>query len=204
MTAIAHVLRRAGSWQGPASDHVVLSYADRLLRRRRLYCASGAALLVDLAETLGVVAGDAFETGAGGFVEIAAADEPLAEIHADGATLVRLAWHIGNRHTPAEITPGRIRIARDHVIEDMLARLGASVAHVSAPFSPEGGAYGTGRVMGHDHGHSHTYGHLHGHGHSHGHAHTHGLADDHSPGHDHGPAHDHGHGTGPDSAHRDA
>ncbi|MEL6235006.1 MAG: urease accessory protein UreE [Pseudomonadota bacterium] len=192
MTAIAHVVRRAGSWQGPPSDHVVLSYADRLLRRRRLYCASGAALLVDLAETLSLVAGDAFETGQGNFVEIAAAEEPLAEIHADGATLVRLAWHIGNRHTPAEITPGRIRIARDHVIEDMLARLGATVAHVTAPFSPEGGAYGTGRVMGHDHGHTPEHGHVHHHGQAPEHGHT----------SEHGHSHEHGHGSDADRPHR--
>ena len=68
------------------------------------------------------------------------------------AVLARLAWHVGNRHTPAEIGDGRILVQRDHVIEEMLARLGAAVRHVTAPFRPEGGAYGHGRTHGHHHG----------------------------------------------------
>ncbi|MEM9048692.1 MAG: urease accessory protein UreE [Pseudomonadota bacterium] len=179
MSAVAYRLRRAGTWDGPPQDRVVLSYAERLLRRRMLTCETGAKLLVDLPETVSVSAGDAFEVetgrgsetgsgtetgtgtgkrmapGTGRLVAVVAAQEPLAEIRADGAdgaALVRLAWHVGNRHTPAEIGPDRIRLLRDHVIEDMLQRLGATIHHVTAPFTPEGGAYGIGRVMGHDHG----------------------------------------------------
>ena len=69
------------------------------------------------------------------------------------AALARLAWHVGNRHTPAEILEGRLRILRDHVLEDMLIRLGAEIRHLEAPFRPEGGAYGMGRTHGHSHSH---------------------------------------------------
>ena len=84
-----------------------------------------------------------------------AAPEPLAEVAAEGAELARLAWHVGNRHAPAQIGAGRLWIRRDHVLEAMLARLGATVRPVMAPFTPEGGAYGHGRTHGHSHGHGH-------------------------------------------------
>ena len=96
--------------------------------------------------------GDALVLEDGGLVAVEAAAEPLVEVTAPPAALARLAWHIGNRHTPAEIGGGRILVQRDHVIEDMLARLGARPAQVMAPFRPEGGAYGHGRTHGHHHG----------------------------------------------------
>ncbi|HCQ64977.1 MAG TPA: urease accessory protein UreE, partial [Rhodobacteraceae bacterium] len=76
------------------------------------------------------------------------AAEDLLEIRGD---LTRLAWHIGNRHTPCQIEPARLLIQRDHVLHDMLVKLGAEVSEVVAPFMPEGGAYGHGRTHGHAH-----------------------------------------------------
>jgi urease accessory protein len=148
MTALhAHAVRR-GDAEG-AFDRVVLDYADRFLRRKRLATAAGAELFVDLPETVSLDDGDALVLADGRLVAVEAAPEPLVEITAPPETLARLAWHIGNRHTPAEIGPGRIRIRRDHVIEAMLARLGADLRPLTAPFRPEGGAYGHGRT--HDH-----------------------------------------------------
>jgi urease accessory protein len=72
--------------------------------------------------------------------------------------LPRLAWHLGNRHTPTAIEPDRILVRRDHVLADMLRRLGAEVRDVSAPFDPEGGAYATGHpTRGHGHGDGHDH-----------------------------------------------
>ena len=88
----------------------------------------------------------------------------------DAAQLARIAWHLGNRHLPAEIGDGVIRIRPDHVIEAMLVRLGAQVVHVDAPFQPEGGAYAGERPQGHQH---HSHDHHHGHNHSHSHDHDH-------------------------------
>ena len=151
----AHILRRAGAWSGPAADRIALDYEARFLRRRRLVTAGGLDLLVDLPEAVSLNAGDALELADGRLVEIAAAPEPLLEI--TGPDLARLAWHIGNRHTPFQIEPGRLLIRRDHVLADMLTRLGATLAEVEAPFTPEGGAYGHGRTFGHDHGHDHAH-----------------------------------------------
>ena len=145
---VAHTLHRAGDWPRLATGRVVLGYDDRFLRRRRLTMASGEPFLVDLAETTNLLAGDAFGLDDGRLVEIAAADEAVLVIRGD---LVRLAWHIGNRHTPCQIGPDRLVIRADHVLADMLRGLGASVTEAREPFTPEGGAYGTGRTMGHAH-----------------------------------------------------
>ncbi|HEU0222434.1 MAG TPA: urease accessory protein UreE [Paracoccaceae bacterium] len=151
----AHVLRRAGGWTGPAFDRAILTAEERFLRRRVLTLARSGSLLVDLADPAALVDGDALETTDGRLVEVVAAPEPLAEITAPPEALLRIAWHVGNRHTPCQIAPARLLIRRDHVIEAMVAGLGARLVHVVEPFSPEGGAYGPGRVLGHDHPHDH-------------------------------------------------
>lgn len=133
-------------------DFIALTYSARLLRRRRLESAAGCNFVADLAETVGLKEGDAFLLDGGRQIAVKAADEDLLEIRGD---LVRLAWHIGNRHTPCEISPDYLRVSLDHVLEDLMRRLGANVTHISAPFHPEGGAYGHGRTFAHAHGHKH-------------------------------------------------
>lgn len=133
-----------------ADDRVVLSYDDRFLRRKRLVCESGASVMVDLAETVSLDDGDALVTDDGRRVAVVAAQEPVMQVR--GANLARLAWHIGNRHTPCQVDEGYLVIRRDHVLEGMLRGLGADLTPVIAPFRPEGGAYGHGRTLGHDHG----------------------------------------------------
>ena len=144
---------------GPASDRLELTYEDRFLRRKVLDLASGGKLLVDLPQTISLDHGGRLVTTEGAEVEVSAAPEPLLEITGD---LTRLAWHIGNRHTPCQIEPDRLLIQRDHVLADMLEKLGAQTRPVTEPFTPEGGAYGHGRTHGHSHAGAH--GHDHGHG----------------------------------------
>lgn len=149
----ASTLHRAGHWPCLATARVVLGYDERFLRRKRLHTAAGEPFMADLPETTNLLAGDAFELSDGRLIEIAAADEPVLVITGD---LTRLAWHIGNRHTPCQIEPHRLLIRADHVLADMLVGLGATVTPALAPFTPEGGAYGLGRTMGHEHGgHAH-------------------------------------------------
>jgi len=159
----------AGSWDGPAADTVVLDYDDRFRRRIVLEGQGGTRLLLDLGEPRLLHDGDGLKLDDGRTVVVAAASEKLAEITcADTGELVRVAWHLGNRHLPTQLLAGKLRIRKDHVIIDMVKRLGARVELIDAPFEPEGGAYGHGKVTGHDHGHSHSHDHGHGHG-SHGH-----------------------------------
>lgn len=150
-TLRAHGVARGGG--ADARDRVVLDYRDRFLRRKRLVTEAGNALVVDLPETVSLDDGDGLLLAGGGLVAVAAAAEPLVAVTApDARGLARLAWHVGNRHTPAEIGPDRLLVQRDHVIEDMLRRLGATLTPLMAPFRPEGGAYGHGRTHGHHHG----------------------------------------------------
>lgn len=157
-------------------DEVHLTYEDRFLRRKVLTRISGDALLVDLPNTTSLDHGGVLVTDQGE-VAIRAAPEDLLEV--TGTDLPRIAWHVGNRHTPCQIEPDRLLIQRDHVMADMLAKIGATTREVTEPFTPEGGAYGFGRTHGHshshDHGHTHDHTHDHGreHGHEHGHAHSH-------------------------------
>ncbi len=139
-----------GQWHGAAEAVVTLSYDERFLRRKRLMTDAGEPLMVDLAQTLSLDPGDALETDDGRRIEVRAADEPVVRV--TGPNLARLAWHIGNRHTPCEVQESWLVIRQDHVLEAMLVGLGASLTHVIGPFRPEGGAYGHGRTLGHDHG----------------------------------------------------
>lgn len=138
----------AATWSHVASDTVVLDFDRRHRRRIAMTGEKGVAFLLDLAEATALRDGDGIVLEDGRIVEVRAAKEPLAEITAMSPDqLVRLAWHLGNRHLPAALSGDRLFIRRDHVIEDMLESLGANVRHVEAPFDPEGGAYS------HDHGH---------------------------------------------------
>ena len=146
---VAERVRASGDWTG-ASECCVLSYDDRFLRRKRLTCESGLQFLCDLEKTTSLNEGEALELSDGRLIEIQAAAEPLYEV--SGPDLARLAWHIGNRHTPCQIGESALLIQRDKVIGHMLEHLGASLKEVFRPFTPEGGAYGHGRTHAHEHG----------------------------------------------------
>jgi urease accessory protein len=171
MTLTAHAIRRDLP-PGTEAETLTLDYEGRFLRRRRLVTDASRPLLVDLPETVSLDEGDALETTSGELILVRAAPEALVEVTADPLTLARLAWHVGNRHTPARIEHGRLLIRADRVMEDMLARLGATIRHVTAPFTPERGAYGHGRTHGHHHGgptddpHAHAEEHPHAHDHA--------------------------------------
>ena len=128
---------------------ITLEFEARFLRRKRMVTDCGMAFMVDLAETVSLDAGDAFFLDDGRQIIIQAAAEPVVEIR--HKNLAKIAWHIGNRHTPCEIRQDCLVIRRDHVLEDLLVRLGTILAKTEAPFNPEGGAYGFGRTHGHTH-----------------------------------------------------
>ncbi|QFU08045.1 Urease accessory protein UreE 1 [Rhodobacteraceae bacterium THAF1] len=145
--------------QGTGADSVTLDYAGRFLRRKRLVSDGGRAFVVDLPHTVSLDDGDAFALENDTLIAVRCAEEALLRISGD---LARAAWHIGNRHAPCQMTSDHLLIQRDPIIEDMLTRLGLTVAHVTAPFRPERGAYGHGRTHGHDHSHAHSHDHTHG------------------------------------------
>jgi len=190
-------------WTETPADTVVLDFDDRHRRRMAMTGTHGLAFLLDLENAVALRGGDALVLEDGRLVEVVAAAEPLVEIKgADPHHLIRVAWHLGNRHLPTQIMPKALRIRRDHVIEAMVKGLGARVIEIEAPFDPEGGAYAEAAAHGHaheshaheDHTHeAHTH-EAHAHeGHAqHKHAH-HDHAHDHHHAHDHDNRHGHGH-----------
>jgi urease accessory protein len=141
-------IKAPGTWPAAAvADRVVLDAGDRNRRRIVLTGEKGTEILLDFAKPVGLRDGDGLVLDDGSIVLVAGAPERLIEIRAGSAlACARLAWHLGNRHTDVQIVGDRIRIRRDHVLEDMLRGLGAHLEPVDAPFDPEQGA---------PHGHSH-------------------------------------------------
>lgn len=155
----AHTIKAKGTWAGPPTDRVVLSYDDRFRRRILLTGENGTKVLMSLKDALHLQTGDALETEDGSLIEVVAAPERLIEIRCDSEThLLRVAWHLGNRHLPTEINGTCLRIRFDKVILEMVQGLGAKTEEITEPFNPEGGAYG---------GHSQVHSHEHGHNHAH-------------------------------------
>ena len=152
----------AGSWRADPLCVVTLNKDQRHRRRIVLSSDTGLEFLLDLPDAIQLCHGDGLQLEDGRVIEVLAEAEELLEVRGQNTHhLLRLAWHLGNRHLEAQIEQGRILIRRDHVIEDMLAGLGATTAHVVEPFSPQGGAYA-------DHGHGGHHHHHHaGHGHDH-------------------------------------
>lgn len=153
----AIAVETAAEAAGSVAGCVTLAYDDRHRRRMTLRTDTGETILLDLPEARHLHEGDRLLLEDGRRVLVRAAPEPVVEVRAsDARGLARLAWHLGNRHTPAQILADRLRIRPDHVLEDMLLRLGARLERKDAAFDPEHGAYG------HEHGHGHGHEHAHG------------------------------------------
>ena len=154
----ASIHRPAGHWpKEEAAGTLTLDFDGRHRRRIRLTADQGEDVLLDLPNAVAMADGDGLQLDDGRWLKIQAAPELVVEIrHQDFNQLVRFAWHLGNRHLPMEIRDEVLRIRPDHVIEDMLHRLGADLVKVQTPFQPEGAAHGH-----HDHNHNHD-GHHHG------------------------------------------
>ena len=134
---------------GTPTATVTLAYDDRHRRRLRLVTDDGRPFLLDLAEARVLRDGDLLALDDGTLIQVRAAAEAVLDITAaDSRAVARIAWHLGNRHAPTQILPDGLRIRADHVLEHLLTdHLGAAVTATTAPFDPEGGAYG--------HGHEH-------------------------------------------------
>jgi urease accessory protein len=148
---------------------LVLSYDARQKHRFLARLEDGSELAVELPRGSVLADGDVLETSAGTHVLVRAAAETLSVARApDALLLARVAYHLGNRHVALEITSARVKYRHDHVLDDMVQRLGAEVTCETAPFFPEGGAYGRGSRHGHGHAHQHAGEHEHPHDHEHG------------------------------------
>ena len=156
-----------------------LPFESRQKSRLRTRLASGEEVGLMLPRGEILRGGDLVAASDGRVVEIISQEEKVLHIEADSPrNLAKAAYHLGNRHVPVEVGDGFLRIAEDHVLEEMLKKLGARVSKLEAPFEPEAGAYAGGRhqhdEMGHGgkiHDHHQDHDHKHGHDHDDDHAH---------------------------------
>ena len=195
------IVRKAAVKPDRVADTVTLDHEGRHRRRVALNGEGGLDFLLDLDKATALDDGDALKLEDGRLVAgQGRAASALLEIRAENPLrLLRVAWHIGNRHTPAEIDGrrdlhrGRPRARRDGPRPGLHGDAG------DAPFQPERGAYD------HDCGHDHRPRHHH-HGHDASRArtitmtHGHGTTTHHEPRHAprsrprarcHGHEHDH-------------
>jgi urease accessory protein len=139
----ALIHRPAGHWpKDKAAGALTLDFDARHRRRIRLTTDQGEDVLLDLPKAVAMADGDGLQLEDGRLLKVQAAAELVVEVkHKDPNQLIRIAWHLGNRHLPTEIRDHVLRIRPDHVIEDMLHGFGADLAKVQTPFQPESGAY---------------------------------------------------------------
>ena len=151
----------------PAAGRLILSYDARNKSRFRARLENGDEIAIMLPRGTVLAHGDRLLTDEGPSYEVVAADESLSvATTSDPLLLARAAYHLGNRHVPLQIGIGRLAYQHDHVLDDMLRRLGLSLAYESAPFEPESGAYGHAHAH-HDHAHGDDHHHESGHHHHH-------------------------------------
>ena len=130
MVLRATSFRRAEPLDDEPFDIVVLDADERHIRRKRITLTHGAEIMVDFERPVKLEHGDRLVLDDGRVAQVVAAEEELMEVRGrDAAHLVQLAWHIGNRHLPAQIEAGRMLIRRDKIIRHMLETLGAYRSH---------------------------------------------------------------------------
>ena len=130
-------------------DTITLTYNKRFIRRKKLVSDNNFEFLVNLPETISLEENSAFVLENGSLILIKYAKEPLIEIVSEN--LMKIIWHIGNRHIPCQIESNRLLIQEDKVIEELIIKLGGKIKKIYQKFCPEGGAYGLGRTHGHQH-----------------------------------------------------
>lgn len=197
MLRATSVLRKAAVKAERVVDTLALGHRDRTINGVSVRATGGLEFAISLDKAATLNDGDALKLEDGTLVQIKAAPESLLEIRAENPLrLVRLAWHLGGHHVPAEMAADALYIPNDAALGELVRGQGCSMTVVERPFQPEAEvhhhSHGDDCGCGHDH-HDHHHGHDHGHGHHHdhhGHDHAHGHK------HEHGHEHQHAHGEG--------
>lgn len=129
-----------------------LTFDERSRSRLAAMTEDGTAVAIMLPRGTRLRGGSVLEGEGGALALVEAAPQPLARVSAETPLqLLRIVYHLANRHVPAQIEESAVLIERDPVLERMIASLGARIEHVERPFEPEAGAY-------HEGGHAHSHG----------------------------------------------
>jgi urease accessory protein len=178
------IVRKPAVKPDRVTDTAWLAYGERLMNGF-IKSHGGLEIELDLGPAPALNDGDAIKLEDGRLVQVRAAPERLLEIRAENPLrLIRLAWHLGQEHEPAEFKPDAIYVGSDRALAELARRQGCSVMEVTRPFHPE--RANEHACEHHDHGHGD---HRHRDHHEHHHVHDHDHAE-----HGHGPPCNHGHG----------
>lgn len=129
-------------WRVKANDEIILDHLDRNRRRIKLETKKKQSFLLDERKPIFLVNGALLILSNNYKVKVIAKLEDVFKIKiTDKKSLMVLAWHIGNRHIPAEIHEDYVLIKRDKIIGKMLKILGAKIYKKKLAFTPESGAY---------------------------------------------------------------
>jgi urease accessory protein len=135
---------------GDTADTITLDHDARHRRRLRLVTDGGLEFLLDLPQATPLRDGDRLLLEDGRAVLVRAAAERVVDVAGAPSVLLRIAWHLGNRHCPTQLLPDGLRIRDDHVLVELVRGLGGGTVSREAPFDPEAGAYAQGHHR-HDH-----------------------------------------------------
>ena len=149
----AKLKARRSAYAVPVKGTLRLPFEARQKSRLRTRLVTGEEVALALPRGEVLRGGDLVIASDARVIEVVAEPEKL--LHIESSELARVAYHLGNRHVPVEVGEGYLRIAEDHVLEEMVRKLGARVSHIEAPFEPEGGAYDSTQAHAHDHHHHH-------------------------------------------------
>ncbi|WP_038070696.1 urease accessory protein UreE [Hydrogenovibrio kuenenii] len=145
-----------------ALERLILTYAEREKSRLKAKLSSGEEVGLFLPRGTVLKHGDVLASAEGDLVQVVAAAETVSTVTAeDTHLLLRIAYHLGNRHVPLQVESNWLRYRHDHVLDDMVRLLGGTVTVEEQPVQPEGGAYGGGHHHEHKHDHDHAHGHHH-------------------------------------------
>jgi urease accessory protein len=165
------ILERCSTDRTP-DDYLELDFDARQKSLLRTHAISGDEVGLFLERGSSLKDGDLLKAEDGRIYQVRAKPEPVSVVRASTAQdLGRLGYHLGNRHVRLEVGFDFVRYERDHVLDDMVQKLGFSIFHDLTPFEPEPGAYD--RSHSHSHAHAHSHAHSHADDHEHGHPHTH-------------------------------
>ena len=192
---VASKLIAAGAGLAPVlvrrAATIELDWDSRQKSRFEAVDSQGRRIGVFLARGRIVRGGDVLVGEDGSLIVVTARPQPVLVVTAEGSPLglLRAAYHLGNRHVPLEVKPGALQLEPDHVLAEMLRRMGLHVEEATAAFEPEAGAYDA-SSMAREHGHDHGRAKAHDHDHAKAHDHDH---EGHAHGHDHDPHRGHDH-----------
>ncbi|NCN67897.1 MAG: urease accessory protein UreE [Piscirickettsiaceae bacterium CG_4_9_14_3_um_filter_43_564] len=132
------------------AQELVLTFKQREKSRLKVSLATGEEIGLFLPRGSILKEGSVIASDSGAYLKIVAAPEKVSTVTSDdGHLLLRIAYHLGNRHVPLQVEPTWLRYAHDHVLDDMVRLLGGQVVVEDQPLQPESGAYGGGHS--HDH-----------------------------------------------------